>query len=205
MVVSGGGAGVPIGQQGQCLGRQAGHKVGEDKGKLKSKRTDWNPWGQMALFQSSLPTTLMAHVICRRSRCCRPRTVTRTWPKTRRAWRKIYSKSWRRGDPAALSSRWHELTGQWPNIHNAGNCTSNSSWLTHNKPANYISSPTLPWEPTVVDFTQVLSELIPDTLARGWRERTGRVRFRDGVNQLNFRRGWSEDGEKRYHFLGIEE
>lgn len=43
MVVSGGGAGVPVGQQGQCLGRQAGHKVGEDKGKLKSKRTDWNP------------------------------------------------------------------------------------------------------------------------------------------------------------------
>ena len=43
-----------VGQQSQELGRKAGHKGGESKGKLKLMRTNWNPRGQKGLHEDRL-------------------------------------------------------------------------------------------------------------------------------------------------------
>lgn len=205
MVVSGGGAGVPVGQQGQCLERKLDIKWGRTK-------ASWNPKGQTGTHEGKR--------LCSSVHCLPP------W------WHRGYTEgAYTVGHILLheLSLRLEEPEGKYI-VRVGGEGTQLLSqaddmswqgsdqiytmlgivlsicfgWPIINQPS-YISSPTLPWEPTVVDFTQVLSELIMDTLTRGWKDRTGRARFRRRVNRSNFRRGWSEDGEKMYHFRGIRE
>lgn len=83
---------------------------------------------------------------------------------------------------------------------NSGNLISSSARLTHGKPSQlYTQSHSALRIHCDASFTLVLSGLMPDTLARGWRKRRGRAKVRGGVKGLNFQetleRSWLENGQ----------
>lgn len=89
---------------------------------------------------------------------------------------------------------------------NSGNLISSSARLTLGKPSQlYTHSHSALRIHCDASFTLVLSGLMPDTLARGWRKRRGRAKVRGGVKGLNFRRHWREVGWKMGSCLGMRE